>query len=141
MSRIDRVDVAVGAPPHHSELPSLCITPQLLQLVELARGRVEDVNDEVDVIDQDPLSTLQALHMVRSNALFLQLVQDVIGDRLDLNVGGAGGDQEIVRCGGDAPEIEGNDVVSLPLQRQLGGALQNGNGVGRRGRASPALLR
>ena len=79
------------------ELPPRGITPEHFQLVELSRLFVEHVDDEVDVVDQDPSTTLEALDMLWPDLLFFQLVDDVFGDRLHLHIGPARSEQKIVR--------------------------------------------
>src|ERR671914_480767 len=41
------------------------IAPQPLELIELARRRMEDVDHEIDIVEQHPVAAAQALHMTR----------------------------------------------------------------------------
>src|SRR5512132_967865 len=47
------------------ELVSLGVPPEAFELVEIAALAAEDVHDEVEVIEQDPLRFLDALGQVR----------------------------------------------------------------------------
>src|SRR3712207_4569929 len=62
------------------------VAPQALELVELARLRMEDVEDEVEVVDQDPASLTLALHVDRADALLLHLLGHVVGDGAHVRV-------------------------------------------------------
>ena len=97
------------------------VPPQRLQLIELPGLRVEDMHYEVDVVHQHPSSRPKSLHMFRTLSGLLQLVDDVIRNRLDLNVGGPGRDDEEVRRGGDSAKVKDRHFPGLQLERQFGG--------------------
>src|SRR5690348_3760742 len=89
------------------------VRPQLLEGVVFAGGRVEDVDDDVAVILDDPLAGLVALD---GQAAVPQTVHggvDFFRDRVDLPAAGAGDEDEEVVQGGDAPHVEDQDVVAL----------------------------
>src|SRR5436190_20524585 len=67
------------------ELVPLRVAPEALEFVEIAALAAEDVHDEVEIIEQDPLRFLDAFLQVRALAEFRpQRVLDGIGDRRDL---------------------------------------------------------
>src|SRR5579862_700370 len=69
------------------------LAPQLLQAVVLARGGREDVNDDVEVVHQDPIALAETLDAARQRAvLALAPFEDAIVDRFGLTLGVARAD-------------------------------------------------
>src|SRR5580765_7383074 len=75
--------------------------PQALEVVELAHGEVEDVDDHVAVVHQHPLSVRHALDRDRTLAESAQIVLDRLRDGLDLCIGAPGTDDEVIRDRGN----------------------------------------
>ena len=59
--------------------------------------------------------TSLTLHVLCARALLLELLEHVVGNRLDLHIGGAARQHEIVGGGGDSSKIEDGHVVRLTL--------------------------
>src|SRR5918994_1328967 len=68
-----------------------CIVPEPLELVERASLRVEQVNDKIHEIEQDPTAAGQSLDMVGMVSAPVQLFHHRLRDASDVSVGGAGG--------------------------------------------------
>ena len=96
------------------ELNSRRFAPQPLERVELSCVRREDVDDEVEVIEQDPLRALVALDVSRSHLDGLETFLDGIGNGMYLSRVGARADQEVVGEGTRLSQIKNGDVRGLP---------------------------
>src|SRR5581483_496603 len=94
--------------------------PEALEVVELAHGHVEDVDDDVAVVHQHPLAALHPLERDRFRTLAPDLLLDRFGDRLDLRVRSAAADDEVVRDRGLAADLEHHQVVRLPVEGRAG---------------------
>src|SRR3954452_6708212 len=90
------------------------LAPELLEAVEVARLRGEDVDDDVEVVHEDPARLGDALDAARKQAVvFLQALVDAVVDRLRLAVRVAGADDEVVGVAEHAAQIELDDVDRL----------------------------
>src|SRR5581483_3585356 len=98
------------------ELDARRAYPQALEVVELADRHVEDVDDDVAVVHQHPLSVRQALDGERALSLRTERVLDAVGDRLHLRVGAAAADHEVVGDRGDAAGLQDDEVVRLAIE-------------------------
>src|SRR5437588_12825301 len=78
------------------------VFPEPLELVVRTIFLVEDVNDDVRVVEQQPAQIAFPFAPDRLRASATELVLDGIPDRFDLPVGRAGDDHEIV---GDRDEL------------------------------------
>ena len=87
----DLVHLGASAGDHSSELPSLRISPEILEPVEIPRRAPEYMHHHVDIVDEDPLAAPEPLDVVRSHAIVPEFVQNVVGDCPDVDIGGAGG--------------------------------------------------
>src|SRR5690606_33572517 len=56
------------------ELPHRSVSPEPLELVELARRWVEYMNDEIHVVDQNPAPAPHSFHAVGPDTLILELL-------------------------------------------------------------------
>ncbi len=74
------------------------LAPELLEAVEVARLRREDVHHDVEVVKEDPARLAQALDPSGEQVvLLLEALVDPVVDRLGLTVGVARADDELVR--------------------------------------------
>lgn len=94
----------------------LRITPQTLQAVILACFRLENVHDEIDVIQQDPMRALAALDMPELDLLLFHLLGDVIGDGPHVGISRAGAEHKIICNRGQRAQLEHLDVGGLFFQ-------------------------
>jgi len=101
-----------------------CVGPQTLELIEVAQRGVKDVHDEIDEIDEDPTTFLEPFNVVRGRTFFLHFFDQVLTDRPNVGVRRAARDDEKIRHVGDTPQIQKDDILSLIIQRDLGGALR-----------------
>ena len=87
--------LARGAEPRDVDRGS--VAPQALEPEELAAILAEDVDDEVDVVHQDPVAAAAAFDVRGAPSELLdQPFLDAVDDRLDLAVGGSVADEEEV---------------------------------------------
>src|SRR5262249_56432541 len=100
------------------QLDSRGVDPEPLEIVEFAHGLIEDVNDDVGEVHQHPLAPRDALDGVRPHALAAEIFLDALSDALDLAVGAAGADDEIIGDGGELAHAEQDKIVSLSVQRE-----------------------
>ena len=99
------------------------VLPEPLQGVEDPLLAVLDVDDDVDVVEQDPAGVAVALAAHRLGAeLLVQPLLDLVDDRLDLAVVGRGGQQEGVRDRQHVADVVRDDVV----RELVGGRLRGG---------------
>src|SRR6266496_805607 len=99
---------SVRIPLHDRGVP-----PQVLEAVVLALLVMEHVDDEVDEVQQYPTACLVALRSNRSDPLALQLAGDLVGDGVDLAVGTARGDHEVVGDRDELADVEDDDSSAL----------------------------
>src|SRR5262245_12200965 len=93
------------------------VAPQAFERVELPRRGRAAVEDEIEVVDEDPLCPIVALDERRLRAAAAERLLDGVGDRLDLPDVGPGADDEEIgerRC---LAEIEHEHVERLLLER------------------------
>ncbi len=72
------------------------VAPEVLELIELTGGRVKDVDDEIDVVQQYPRPPRLALDMIGTMALLPEGLLDVLRYGAHLDVGRTGADHEVV---------------------------------------------
>src|SRR5437879_12743222 len=75
---------------------TLACSPQAFQIVELPRPRRKDVDDEVDVIQKDPLAFDVPFDVQWSHTFFFQGFFDMVCDCLIVTCRGSGTNQEII---------------------------------------------
>ena len=91
------------------------VAPQPLEAVELALLGGEEVDDHGSVVEQDPTSGAAALHANRTDSVIPQLVDDPVGQRLELTVAAAGADHEVIGHGRHLGRPQQHDVDRLPV--------------------------
>ena len=82
---------------------------------------MEDVDDEVDEIQQNPPGSVKPLHMKWPVAFLRHLLHDVLGDGPDLNVRGPSGKQEKVGRRRNAPQIQRHHSLGFSIKGKFGG--------------------
>jgi hypothetical protein len=82
---------------------------------------MENVDDDFEVIEHDPLTCRKTVDRGRAQAMiFLQARFDFVRDRLQLRFGARRANDEEVGEAGDAGQIENDDVFSLFVGGELG---------------------
>jgi hypothetical protein len=84
--------------------------PHLFQIVELAHVGLENMNDGVMSVEQDPIAMGKTLDARRRKTGGLAGLYDAIGDRPHMNAGASGGDNHEIGEGGFAAKIDRYDV-------------------------------
>src|SRR6266481_4545937 len=74
----------------------LACPPQAFQIVKLARPRGEDMHDEVDVIQKDPLAFDLSFDMQWPHARLLESFFDLFCNCLVMACRGSGANQEVI---------------------------------------------
>ena len=100
---------APGLPEgHHGS-----VSPELLERIEGAGLTGEDVNDEIGVIDEDPLAEFVPLDVARPHILLLERLHHGVADRLRLAGLLTGGDQKAIGETGDPLEAQSDRILGL----------------------------
>ena len=103
--------------PRHIDF--LGFGPQAVDVVVRADGMMEHVDDDVSQINQDPSSTLRALHSVGLNSLAFEVVQNGICDRTDLSVRRRAADENVVGVGDELLDVEDREIGRLLVEGNL----------------------
>src|SRR3954453_281094 len=77
------------------------LAPELLEPVVVARIGGEDVDDDVEVVHEDPARLVEPLDAPREQPVALHPLVDAVVDRLGLALGVAGADDEEVGVADD----------------------------------------
>ena len=95
------------------------VPPQPLETVEPPGLRREDVHDDVEEVEQDPLAALVPLHVSGALSLGVETLDDRVADGLGLAALAAGDDHESIREGGEAAHVEGDRVFAFAVGGRL----------------------
>src|SRR5258708_2841824 len=99
-----------------SDLQARGVVPEILETVHGALLGMEDVDDHVAVIRDDPLAEREAVNAERAElVLLLDAVLDFVCDGLELRLGGTAADDEEIRERGKFAQIQHDDVLRLLL--------------------------
>ena len=91
---------------------------------------MENVNDDIHVIDHEPLALGIALGAAGAFPdRFLGMFPDIAGDRLEVGGGGSGANDKEIRDRGNALKIEHYDVFGLNFVGVFGTGFRNSEGV------------
>ncbi|CAN3972081.1 Ribokinase, partial [Dysosmobacter welbionis] len=106
---------------HTGEIHRLAVVPKPLQRIELPGLGGEHVDHHTAVVQQDPGAVPVALPAERIlPRLLLHGLLHCAAQGVDLGVGIAGGNDEIVRQGGLLRDLDGGDVAALFLVQGFG---------------------
>ena len=82
---------------------------------------MEDVDDNLHVIEHDPLARWETVYRDGAHAMVvLQPPLHLARDRFQMRLGRARADDEVIGEGRDSLEIEDNDVLRLFVRREIG---------------------
>jgi hypothetical protein len=97
-----------------------CVTPKILEAVELAFFAAEDVHDDLHVIEHDPLARREPVHRHRANTVVvLQPIFDRARDRLQVRFRGSRANNEEIGETRDSLQIEDDDVLCLFVRGEI----------------------
>src|SRR6266581_2545103 len=82
----------------------LGIPPQFFDAVVLPRFFMKYVHDDVDIIEQHPLTVRKSFPVPRADPQFLRAFRDGIGNGADLHIRIGGADDEEICDVGDLPQ-------------------------------------
>lgn len=100
------------------------MAPKLLELIELAHLRPEQVDNHVAGVKQHPVAARPALDLGAAQAAFLKRFQDMVGHRADLTGRSSGSDHHEIRDAGFAGQIDNDDIFRLVIFKLLPDQLQ-----------------
>jgi hypothetical protein len=78
------------------------------------------VNDDLHVIEHDPLARREPVDGYGANAVVLQPAFNRTGDRFQVRLGRSRADNEEIGKAGDALQIEDDDIFCLLVRREVG---------------------
>jgi hypothetical protein len=88
------------------------------------------MDDDPTVVGDDPLAEREAVHGERLDAVLLaQTVLEVVGDGLEVRLAGRRADDEEVGEGGNAAQVERDDVLGFLVRGDRGAELGKMFGV------------
>ena len=90
------------------------VTPEVLEAVVRPIVPMENVNNNLQIIEHDPLARWKAVNRHRANCMVLSQVGfDFAGDRFQLRLGcRRANHEEICKCG-DCTQVQNDDVLRL----------------------------
>ena len=96
----------------------LGIPPEFFQPVKSSGLPMKDMDDNVDVIEQNPLPVRQAFGVPRADADLMRPVCNAVRDGLHLNIGIGRTDDEEIGHVRQLPEIHDRNVAGFLAQRE-----------------------
>jgi len=92
----------------------------MFEPIELAHRLEKNVHDDIDIIEHDPMAVVEALDCDRTLVLQFHPFANAAPDRLYLDVGAAGRDDEIIGNRIEMIDLQDDQVVGLFLERCFG---------------------
>jgi len=105
----------LGRPHLASVLPLGRITPEPLQIVVTPRFCVENMDDQIMVVKQNPPRLWIPFPVMHPDLRLLEALPDVIGNGTDVPVGMGTADQKMICKARDPPEVQDDRIVRLDL--------------------------
>ena len=97
----------------------VAIAPHAFEAIELARGLVEEMDDDIVVVEHHPVRMRQAFDRERCYPSSMHPLLDAARDRLHLDIGASGRDDEVVGDQIEMLDFEHHQIVGLLFQRRL----------------------
>ena len=92
------------------------VAPEIFQTVSLTEFGMEDMDENIIVVHDDPTAGRKAVAVQRADAGVAETVGDLVGDGLEMRLGCAVADQEEIGDVGNATNIENNGLLGLLLE-------------------------
>lgn len=105
------------------------ISPQALQAVEVPGGGLEHMDNDIAVVQENPLGLPFALFTKGTPPEGTELLLDVFGEALHMGTGGPGDDDEDVGDGDEIADTEEHDVHPVLVGEGVGGCSCQVGGV------------
>jgi hypothetical protein len=86
------------------------ITPEPFQVIETPRFSLENVNNNVDVIQQNPRERPESFRVPQRHPDPIGAVTDRIGNRFDLSLGISCANHEKIRGSAELAEVQQKDI-------------------------------
>jgi hypothetical protein len=121
-----------GKPSLRRNFHGFPLTPQTIKIVKSAGLLGKNVHDQIGIVAENPFATFVALDAGRPFADLLQLVRDLVGNRLQLARVSAVADQEKVREGRYFSKVQNLDFSGFFRLRRPDGdePVRLGGGIG-----------
>ena len=94
------------------------LAPQAVKIVKFPHRFVEDVNNDVGKIDQGPVTALRPFDGKRLYSFFRGVFFDALRDALNLAIGTAGTDDEIIGNGGVLVNVQYNEIAGFFVESE-----------------------
>ena len=102
------------APLRSSDRNTLRVTPKIFERIKLALGPLEEVDNHIAVIEDDPLASRIAIFGKRgAPEPISDLFAHGAGNGLELRLRVCRAKNEVIREGGDAAQVEDDNVESF----------------------------
>jgi hypothetical protein len=89
------------------------VAPEEFEVVEFAVAGGEEVDDDVDEIEKDPMGVFVTVDPDRFGPLLFGELEEMVGGASDLSVGGSGGDDEKIGNRGKGCHIENDEIIAF----------------------------
>jgi len=99
-----------------ASLHALGVAPEVFQAVTLAEFGMEDMDENVIEIHDNPAAGREAVAVQRADARVAETAGNFIGDGFEVRLGRAVADQEKIGDVGNAAHIENDDVLGLLVE-------------------------
>src|SRR5207247_4193323 len=90
---------------------TLACSPEAFQIVKLTRPCGEDVHDEVDVIQKDPIAFRVPFDVQRPHTVFLKGFFDVVCNGLIVTRGGSGTNEKVIGEGANLDKLHRHRIL------------------------------
>src|SRR5262249_19190708 len=100
--------------------PGLVGSPHLLDVVKGPRLWTEDMDNYIASVDQNPIAQRHPFNPCIADAAFFQLLDQLVGDRANVALGAASGDNHIITKRRFPGQVYADNIVSLGVLKCTG---------------------
>ena len=99
----------------------LAVGPKLLEAVIFSGRFIEEVDDDIAVVQKNPIACSEAFHSQPLFAkAFFERLGDFLGNGVKLPMASASNDEEEIENGGQMTQVEQNDILPAVIVSNLG---------------------
>jgi hypothetical protein len=96
------------------------VAPEVFEVVEFADVAAHDVDDDIEVIEDDPGGVDGAIRAAGGQlVIFFEVLLDFVDDGAEVRLARAGANDEVIGNAGDFAEVEDDDVFCLFVVREF----------------------
>ncbi len=96
------------------------LAPDALEVVKLAEGRREQMDNHIAVVNQNPAGVGCSLDMIRPDREFICPLAEALGQRRKVSITRGRADNEVISQVRSTAHVEENDIFSLCLGQPVG---------------------